>query len=137
MKSVAKIILGFSLITLVACSGKGSGESRIHIVNPDEDDSPAVIDDDENHGSKSDKAACSFENGVYCAEAASSMKSECTSRGGKVIDECPASHEQCNFTQEGFEGVTFFVNPDLTTCETIQMMLSMDEDKDIYGEWED
>ena len=49
MKTLAKIILASSLITLAACSGKGSGESRIHNIPSDEDENPApqVIDDEE------------------------------------------------------------------------------------------
>ena len=49
MKSFAKIILGFSLLALAACSGKGEGGSRIN--NPDNEGTdsptPSVIEDDD------------------------------------------------------------------------------------------
>ena len=142
MKSVAKIILGFSLLALVACSGKGSGESRIHNVGPDEKetDSPAVIDDDENHGSTpaADTVACSFESGAFCAETAGNaeLKAQCSSHGGKVVDKCPEKSKKCNITEEGFEGFTFYINSDLMTCETLEMYLSMEDDGE-YEDWED
>ena len=95
MKTLAKIILASSLITLAACSGKGSGESRIHNIPSDEDENPApqVIDDEEvipsetpsgEDGPKGNVFACRDMSGAYCAETTDmSLKSECDPDDGE------------------------------------------------------
>ena len=121
MKTLAKIILASSLITLAACSGKGSGESRIHNIPSDEDENPApqVIDDEEvipsetpsgEDGPKGNVIACRDMSGAYCAETTDmSLKSECNAENdGQLIDKCPSGGKKCDIAcYEHLTGKTY------------------------------
>lgn len=139
MKTLAKIILASSLMTLAACSGKGSGESRIHGIQTDEGDDPipTVIDDEgvtpsetpagEEGGETSDIIACLDESGAFCAETSDqSLKSHCTSEEeGKLISKCPSGGKKCDV---GIEGYTFYTYEGLIDCKTLKEMMT--------GDWE-
>ena len=143
MKTLAKIILASSLMTLAACSGKGSGESRIHNIPSDEDENPApqVIDDedvvpsvdpsDENpskeEGPKSDIVACKDISGAFCAESTDkSMKNECDPDDGEMLlDKCPSGGTKCNLD---IPDVTFYVYNGLVDCKTLEAFMNADWD---------
>lgn len=133
MKSVAKIFLGFSLIALAACSGKGEGGSRINNIDNDGNDSPtpSVIDDDDTPaGPTGSIIACTDALGSYCAETTDmSLKSECDeSNGDKLLDKCPAGGKKCNIS--GAQNITFYVYEGQMTCEMLQLFMSMGDDED-------
>ena len=140
MKTLAKIILASSLITLAACSGKGSGESRIHNIPSDEGDepNPAVINDEEGvnpsetpageeGGSTGNIVACQDESGAFCAETTDlSLKSECTAdQGGKLVSKCPSGGKKCNID---IPNVTYYAYEGLVDCKTLEEMMN--------GDWE-
>ena len=129
MKSVAKIILGFSLLALAACSGKGSGESRINNVDNDGNDSPSVIDDDTPAGPTGNIIACKDVSGAFCAETTDmSLKSECNAENdGILTDKCPAGGKKCDI---GDKSTTFYVYQGEMTCEMLIQFMSMDADED-------
>ena len=132
MKSFAKIILGFSLIALAACSGKGEGGSRIN--NPDNEGTdsptPSVIEDDDTPaGPAGNIIACKDLSGAYCAETTDmSLKSECNAENdGQLIDKCPSGGKKCDI---GDKSTTFYVYEGEMTCEMLQMFMSMGDDED-------
>lgn len=128
MKSVAKIILGFGLFALVACSGKGSVESRINNVDHENDNpgSPTVIDDDEHHSTPAENGkACVEEDGVYCLVTSDeALISKCgTMIEGKVADKCPANAStKCEI--DGPDGVSYYVDSKEMTCGMLESFLS-------------
>ena len=142
MKTLAKIILASSLMTLAACSGKGSGESRIHGIQTDEGDDPipTVIDDEDvvpsvepsdetpskEEGAKGNMFACQDESGAFCGESTDmSLKSDCNAAsGGTLMDKCPAGGKKCDFK---YEGITFYAYG--ITCSDLEMMMT--------SEWDD
>ena len=136
MKTLAKIILASSLMTLAACSGKGSGESRIHNIPSDEDETPIpqVIDDEDEtpsedpskeDGPKSNIVACKDQSGAYCAETTDlSLKSRCNAaNGGQLVDKCPSGGTKCDF---GVDGMSFYVYNELVDCSTLEMLETED-----------
>lgn len=136
MKTLAKIILASSLITLAACSGKGSGDSRIHSIPSDEDENqaPQVIDDEEGipsetpsgeDGPKGNVFACRDMSGAYCAETTDmSLKSECDEEDGeKLLDKCPSGGTKCNLD---IPDVTFYVYNGLVDCKTLEAFMNAD-----------
>jgi hypothetical protein len=127
MKSVAKIILGFSLLALAACSGKGSGESRINNVDNDGNDSPSVIDDDTPAGPTGNIIACKDVSGAFCAETTDmSLKSECDPDDGEMLlDKCPSGGTKCNLD---IPDVTFYVYNGLVDCKTLEAFMNADWD---------
>ena len=133
MKPVAKIILGFSLIALAACSGKGSGESRINNIDNDVEDSgsPAVINGDDNQGLTGNTIACIDESESYCAETTDmSLKSQCDpSDGDKLLDKCPAGGTKCNITGLPVKA-TFYAYEGKMTCEMLQQFMNGSDDDD-------
>ncbi|WP_163439061.1 hypothetical protein [Fibrobacter succinogenes] len=135
MKTLAKIILASSLMTLAACSGKGSGESRIHDIPSDDVDNPTphVIDDEGN--SSSGLFACTDASGYYCAETTDqSYKSECdVTEGEQLLDKCPSGGVKCDIP---IPNVTFYVyEGSEMTCDMLKLLMAMtDEGSDV--EWE-
>jgi hypothetical protein len=130
MKSVAKIILGFSLLALAACSGKGSGESRINNVDNDGNDSPSVIENEDTPaGSSGSIVACKHTSGAFCAETTDkSIKSECNEENeGILLDKCPAGGKKCDI---GDKSTTFYVYQGEMTCEMLIQFMSMDDEED-------
>lgn len=130
MKSVAKIILGFGLLVLAACSGKGSVESRIHSVDNDVDNpgSPAIIEDDENHNTPANSKACVEEDGVFCLVSADeALVSLCgTMIEGSIANKCPANAStKCEI--DGPEGVSYYVDSKEMTCDMLESFLSSAE----------
>jgi hypothetical protein len=146
MKTLAKIILASSLMTLAACSGKGSGESRIHGIQTDEGDDPipTVIDDEGltpelipseegpgvsegDEGPKGSVIACTDISGAYCAETSDmSLKSECDPDDGEtLLDKCPAGGKKCDIN---VKGITFYVYNGLVECSTLEMFANADWD---------
>jgi hypothetical protein len=136
MKTLAKIILASSLITLAACSGKGSGDSRIHSIPSDEDENPAsqVIDDEDvipsetpsgEDGPKGNVIACRDMSGAYCAETTDmSLKSECDEEDGEMLlDKCPSGGTKCNLD---IPDVTFYVYNGLVDCKTLEAFMNAD-----------
>ena len=138
MKTLAKIILASSLMTLAACSGKGSGESRIHNIPTDEDDNPSLhVNDDEEvipsetpsdeDGPKGNVIACRDMSGAYCAETTDmSLKSECSAEDGEqLLDKCPSGGTKCNLD---IPDVTFYVYNGLVDCKTLEAFMNADWD---------
>jgi hypothetical protein len=126
MKSVAKIILGFGLLALAACSGKGSVESRIHSVDNDVDNpgSPAIIEDDDHHSTPVNGKACVEEDGAYCLVTANeSLISQCgTMIDGTIADKCPSNAStQCDI--DGPDGVSYYVDSKEMTCDMLESFL--------------
>lgn len=133
MKPVAKIVLGISLLALAACSGKGSGGSRINNIDNDIEDSgsPAVNDDGNNQGQTGGLIACIDESGSYCAETTDmSLKAQCDpSSGEQLLDKCPAGGTKCNLTGIPVKA-TFYVYENQMNCEMLQQFMSMGDDED-------
>lgn len=126
MKSVAKIILGFGLLALAACSGKGSVESRIHSVDNDVDNpgSPAIIEDDDHHSTPANGKACVEEDGAYCLVTANeSLMSQCGNMiDGTIADKCPSNAStKCDI--DGPDGVSYYVDSKEMTCDMLESFL--------------
>ena len=138
MKTLAKIILASSLITLAACSGKGSGESRIHSIQTDEGDDPIPtytedessdpgVSPSEEGGASGNIVACLDESSAFCAETSDkSLKEQCTAEeGGKLVSQCPSGGKKCDV---GIDGYTFYAYNGLVDCKTLKEMMT--------GDWE-